>query len=185
MGMGHFPPHNPPPPPRHNPPALASDSSSLATIAEQQHCPSLPTVHSCYHPCCRLGKAGLAVSGKTAAKAAMEAASQVTSLPSVGKKRKAKPAATSPEQAQKKGKKRRAEGATAEEVPSNEASPEQARSAITRRSRPPRPPVDGASTPAEDHKLGQTSEASSHITHSMLHFGGYCKHSTQKRHSRV
>ena len=93
----------------------------------------------------------------------MEAASQVTSLPSAGKKRKAKPAATSPEQAQKKGKKRRVEDANAEDIPPNEASPEQARSGSTKRSRPPRPPANGASTPAGGHKLGVTSEASSLI----------------------
>ena len=154
-------------------------------IAWQQHCHSLQTVHSCYHPCCRLGKAGLAVSGKTAAKAAGEAASQVTSPPGAGKKRKPKPAATSPEQAQKKGKKRRVESATAEDVPANEATPEQARSATTRRSRPPRPPADGMSTPAEGHKLGRTSEASSHITHSTLQFAGHSKHSSQERNSWV
>ena len=158
VGVGRFHRRTPPPPPP--PPSRRI----LATTALEQHCHSLHPVHSCYQTRCRLGKAGLAVSCKTAANAAVEAARQVSSLPSAGKKRKAKPAATSPGQAQKKGKKRRVQGTTAEDTPPNEATPEQARTGSTRRSRPPRPPAKGATTPADQgHKLGSTPEASLHI----------------------
>lgn len=111
----------------------------------------------------RIEKCGLAVSGKSAAKAAIEAASQAAPPPSAGKKRKGKPAAAGTEQSDKPGKKRKV-GAAAEATP-NEAGPEGARSGGTRRGRPPRAPAEGAATPSDQGhklqlKLSNTSEAS-------------------------
>lgn len=112
---------------------------------------------------CRIEKCGLAVSGKSAAKAALEAASQAGPLPSAGKKRKGKPAAGGTEQSDKPGKKRKV-GAAAEATPS-EAGPEGGKSGSTRRGRPPRAPAEGTPTPSDQGhklqlKLSSTSEAS-------------------------
>ena len=113
---------------------------------------------------CRVGRSGLAVSGKTAAAAAVDIASPAALLPSAGKKRKSKPVASSPEQAQKKGKKRKVADAAAEEIPADGNTPDIPKTGSAKRGRPPRPPADGTATPTEQgHKLKLklgTSEAS-------------------------
>ena len=114
------------------------------------------------------------MSGKTAANAAVEAGRQSPALSSAAKKRKTKPVGTSTEQAQKRGKRRKIEGAAAEDISANEATPELAKVGSTKRGRPPRPPAEGGATPADQgHKLqlqlGSTSKASLLVTHIMLH----------------
>lgn len=113
---------------------------------------------------CRVGRSGLAVSGKTAAAAAVDSVSQAALLPSAGKKRKTKPVASSPDPAQKKGKKRKVADAAAEETPVDENTPDVPKTGSAKRGRPPRPPLDETATPTEQaHKLKLklgTSEAS-------------------------
>ncbi len=92
----------------------------------------------------RLGKSGLSVSGKTAAAAAL-AASQMVPLPSVGKKRKPKAAAGSPEPAMKSGKKRKLDSSAAEEATPSEPKTMAGRS---HSKRPPKVPQEEADTPS-------------------------------------
>ena len=129
----------------------------------------------------RLGKSGLAVSGKSAAAAAIRAASQPDPLPSAGSKRRLKPTPGSPEQSHKKGKKRKVAGPDAEEATASEAAPESAKAGGAKRGRPPRHIAEGGTTtPEHAHKLkvkmASASEASCLQCHVSFESIGHAGH---------